>query len=83
MGLATAAVRVDCNYMNPVRQTAGGMTTPEPQAHLLITKGDIELMAESPEQAMEEIRVRATQMSSLLENILHDTHGHPRWGLNE
>jgi hypothetical protein len=69
--------------MNPVRQTAGGTPTPETQAHLLITKGDIELMAANPEVAMEEIRVRATQMSSVLANILKDTHAHPHWGLNE
>ena len=73
--------------MNPVRQTVGGTAAPNAQthvqSHLLITEGDIELMAANPEVAMEEIRVRATQMSSVLEEILRDTHAHPHWGLNE
>ena len=42
-----------------------------------------DLMAEDPEQVMEEMWVRATQVSSVLENILHEPHGVPRWGLNE
>ena len=69
--------------MNPVRQTAGGTPIPDVQAHLLIADGDIELMATNPEVAMEEIRVRATQISSVLSDILKDTHAHPHWGLNE
>ncbi len=40
-------------------------------------------MAANPEEAMEEIRVRATQIGSVLADILKDTHAHPHWGLNE
>lgn len=69
--------------MNPVRQTVGGTPTPDTQAHLLITEGDIELMAANPEAAMEEIQMRATKISSVLADILKDTHTHPHWGLNE
>jgi hypothetical protein len=32
---------------------------------------------------MEEMWVRATQVSSVLENILREPHGVPRWGINE
>ena len=51
--------------------------------HLLVTQGDVKLKAEDPERVMEEMWVRATQVSSVLENILHEPHGEPRWGLNE
>jgi predicted HAD superfamily Cof-like phosphohydrolase len=52
-------------------------------AHLLMTEGDGALMAADPERVMEEIEVRATQVSSTLESILLAPHGEPRWGLNE
>lgn len=69
--------------MNLVRKNMVGANVPEMQAHLLLTEGEIQRMGESPELAMEEIRVRATQISSVLEDILHDTHAHPHWGINE
>lgn len=69
--------------MNPAPQIMGAAGNPEPQVHLLITAGDVALMATNPEVAIEEIRVRATQMSSVLEAILRDTHGHIDWGINE
>jgi hypothetical protein len=40
-------------------------------------------MVENPAKIMEEIRVRAEQVSSVLEGILLEPHGQPRWGLNE
>ena len=56
-------------------------------AHLLLTEGDVKMMAEmmveNPEKVMEEIRVRAEKVSSVLEDILVEPHGEPRWGLNE
>ncbi len=51
--------------------------------HLLLTEGDVKMMAENPEQVMEEIQLRATQVSSILEGILLEPHGETRWGLNE
>jgi hypothetical protein len=55
--------------------------------HLLLTEGEIRMMAENPEQnpeqVMEEIQVRATQVSSVLEGILLEPHGRPDWGINE
>ena len=41
------------------------------------------MMAENPEQVMEEIQLRATQVSSVLEGILLEPHGRPNWGINE
>jgi hypothetical protein len=41
------------------------------------------MMAENPEQVMKEIELRATQVSSLLEDILLEPHGRPDWGLND
>ena len=51
--------------------------------HLLLTQGDVKLMVENPEQVMEEIRHRAEQLGSVLEHILSEPHGVPRWGINE
>jgi len=57
-------------------------------AHLLLTEGEmtegeISMMAENPEQVMEDIQLRATQVSSVLEAILMEPHGRPDWGINE
>jgi len=51
--------------------------------HLLLPEGNVKMMAEDPERVMEEIQVRATQVSSVLEDILLESHGRPDWGLNE
>lgn len=49
----------------------------------LFTDEDIKLMAENPRQVIENIQARATQMSSVLAEILREPHGEPDWGLNE
>jgi hypothetical protein len=51
--------------------------------HLLVKDSQPELMAQDPEQVREEIWQRATQVGSVLENILQEPHGISRWGLNE
>lgn len=51
--------------------------------HLLLTEGDVKLMAENPERVMEDIETRATVMSSVLADILLEPHGRTDWGLNE
>ena len=62
--------------MNPVQQTVHptGSTVP-----LLIAQGEVQMMVESPEQVMEEIQVRATQVSSVLESIFQEPQNEPRW----
>ena len=45
--------------------------------------GEVRRMAEDPEQVMEEIALRATQVGSVLEGIFREPHGQPRWGVNE
>jgi hypothetical protein len=37
----------------------------------------------TPEKDMEEIHMRATKMSRVLEKILHEPHGMPGWGKGE
>jgi hypothetical protein len=69
--------------MSPVQQTVNVTSAAGSPVHLLITQGDIKTMAESPEQAMEEIELRATQVSAVLEGIFLEPHGYPQWGLNE
>lgn len=71
--------------MTPVNQTVsvtGGLGSMA-VVNLLLKESDIKMMSVNPEQVMEEIRLRATQVSSVLEKILLEPHGEPRWGLNE
>ena len=55
--------------------------------HLTLRKGEAGLLPDDPgkmtERLMEEISMRATVVGPVLEGILHDQHGQPRWGLNE
>ena len=71
--------------MTLARQTSTVTSDAEKMAavHLLLTEGEIKMMAENPEQVMDEIQVRATQVSSVLEGILLEPHGRPNWGINE
>jgi hypothetical protein len=68
--------------LKPIANNVSGMGNTN-AIHLLLTEGDVKLMAENPEQVMEEIRVRATQVSSVLEDILLEPHGVSHWGINE
>jgi hypothetical protein len=49
--------------------------------HLLLTEGDVKLMAANPESVMEEIQARATLVSSVLKEILQEPHVE-QWELN-
>lgn len=55
--------------------------------HLTVTEGGAGLRPDDPgkltERLMEEINQRATVVGPVLEAILHEQHGQPRWGLNE
>ncbi|HAO79886.1 MAG TPA: hypothetical protein DCQ92_13110 [Verrucomicrobia subdivision 3 bacterium] len=51
--------------------------------HLMLTEGEAGLMPKDLERLMEEIRLRATLVGPVLEGILREPHGQPRWGLNE
>lgn len=69
-------------YVQQTRNvTSGAISAGE--VHLLLTEGDVKMMVENPEQVMEEIRVRAERVGSVLEGILLEPHGQSRWGLNE
>ena len=69
--------------MNPQQQLASTPSVTSYAVHLMLREGDSRMIAEDPERLMEEIRSRATQIGSVLEGILHEPHGEPRWGLNE
>ena len=60
-------------------KAAGG----SPAVHLMLTEGAVRLMGQNSEQVMEDLRIRATGMSKVLEGILNEPHGQPHWGLNE
>ena len=67
-----------------VEPTISGNTASGSHAvHLMLTEGDVRTMAQSPDQDIEKIHLRATKMSQVLEKILHEPHGVPRWGINE
>ena len=71
--------------MTLVRQipTVNGGADSMAAVHLLLTEGSVKMMAEDPEQVMEEIQLRATQVGSVLEEILLESHGRPDWGIND
>ena len=82
------------NYHLLFAKTAGWLHVNVPQnipanaaGHLavpaLFTDEEIKLMAENPQQVIENIQARATHMSSVLLEILREPHGEPDWGLNE
>jgi hypothetical protein len=49
----------------------------------MLTEGDVRMMAENPEQVIQEIELRATVLSSVLTDILSEPHDRPDWGLND
>ena len=69
--------------MTLARQSVTGGANDLAAVHLLLTEGEIKTMADNPEQVIEEIQVRATQVSSVLEGILLEPQGRPTWGINE
>ena len=69
--------------MNPVQQISNVTGTSDGAVHLLLTMDEAGWQPQDPERMMEELHLRATQVGSLLEGILHEPHGQPRWGLNE
>ena len=71
--------------MNSTQQTqnVSGNQAGLGAVHLLLTEGELRVIVEAPERVMEQIHQRAEQVSSVLEGILRESHGHSRWGLNE
>ncbi len=55
--------------------------------HLTQRVGEAGFLPDDPgklsERLMEEISLRATLVGPVLEAILHEQHGQPRWGINE
>ena len=86
LGKITICIRMQGGagcVMNPMQQTVSSTVGADSVVHLTITADDVKMMAEDPERVMEEMWLRANQVSSVLENILREPHGEPRWGLNE
>jgi len=69
--------------MNSLQQMSTDASVTASVVHLMVKDSPAELKAAEPERMQEEFRVRATQMSPILEGILHESHGHSLWGLNE
>ena len=69
--------------MTPMQQSVSNTVGANSVVHLLVTDGKTAVMAQDPEQVMEEMWQRATQVGSVLEDILQEPRGISRWGLNE
>jgi len=69
--------------MNPTQQTVSGTLGSGGTLHLLIAEGEVKLMAAAPEQVMEEMRMRATEIGPVLEGIFRESNVEPRWSFNE
>ena len=71
------------SFVNVMRQVADNPSSTDGAVHLLMTGRQVKLMAGDSERVIEKINLQATQFSQVLEGILQEPHGQPRWGLNE
>lgn len=69
--------------LNPLLSMPSITGSRDGAVHWLLITGEAALLPPDSERLMAEIELRATQMSSLLEGILHEPHGEPGWGWNE
>jgi len=73
--------------MNTVQHMIHDTSWPGGVLHLTLREGSQALPPESPakltERLMEEVSLRATMVGPVLEGILHEGQGQPRWGINE
>ena len=69
--------------MNTVQHLVSNSSDTACVVHLLLREGDAGMAPQDPERMMEDIWARATLMGPVMERILHEPHGEPRWGLNE
>ena len=53
--------------------------TRPPDAIRLMIEGKVKVMMREPEQVIEEIRTRATEIGAVLEGILHEPHNEGHW----
>ena len=67
--------------MNPMQSLTQETGDVGQLVHVMLTQESIE--TENTKRAMVEIELRATKVGSVLEGILHQTHGSTHWGLNE
>jgi len=77
----------EVSFVNMVQQMTSNTGVTGGVVHLMLTEGEAGLMPKDlgrlTERLMEEIRLRATLVGPVLEGILREPHGQPRWGLNE
>lgn len=50
-----------------------------PDAVRLLIEGKVKVITREPEQVMEEIKARATEIGAILEGILHEPHSEGHW----
>lgn len=71
--------------MNAVRQIVNDTKGKDERVQIEITRGEVSLMVEGPEQVMAKIQQQATYLGPVLEQILREmqVQGQSHWGLNE
>jgi hypothetical protein len=62
---------------------SGGAASGNRAVLLTLKAGPVSGTQDETEKVREEIQLRATAMSRVLDKILHEPHGVSRWGLNE
>lgn len=69
--------------MNPTPNMLSSPVITEGAIHLLLTEGDVPTMTSNPDHVIQDIHLRATRMSVVLEQIMREPHNEPDWGLND
>jgi hypothetical protein len=69
--------------MNTATQPLYSKTGVNGRGQLEIAQADLDSVVEASEKVREQIWMQANEVGPVLEALLHDTHGHIRWGLNE
>ena len=69
--------------MNAAKQPLKNKRGAHGRGQLEIAEADIDLVVKASEKVREHIWMQANEVGPVLEALLHDSHGHIRWGLNE
>jgi hypothetical protein len=69
--------------MNVVQPVVNDGGSPGGAVHLSIATPGLSLAAEESERVLEQINLRATQLSQVLEEILNQPHDVPHWEVDD
>jgi hypothetical protein len=69
--------------MNAATKPLNSKTGADGRGQLEIAEADLDLVVKASEKVREQIWMQANEVGPVLEALLHDTHRHIQWGLNE